>query len=987
MKFSTANCVLRVGLLVLLVSDISDCMQVSVHPEAGTTVTLGTTLPAEECTVCRVGGVNGSELACSSTLTLQPDEDVNIHYNCSKPHEAFTVEILKTIECTKDTCSPATGQTQPSLFMDFNRTFIWHLTSPPETQLVLGFAEDGLKEITSPENCPDQSQYTVVSSQPNGDIHTQSFCRKGPVSNVNLPNKATVSLQVVGKEEVDPTLFQITSKPLVKKFRMMNVAPDPDTTILIKKVETGPDCTVCTNEGSECSTALTLTGANSVSVDFTCPQPEDSFTVEIVKEIDCTETACNGDVVQGEFPHFPEFNRTFTWDLKVPPLQAFQLDSSGPGMKQVPSSESCPDQHTYTLITYQRRGPIDIGTFCRSGTIHMIQVLYKGRLSLTVPGGRKVDPETFKVLAGPEIRKLAIINVKLPPQPSATELFSANYPGNFPDDDLMMWDFKVPSNYNYTVQFLKYTAPRCLKKSVMVEYNQEGGRFTSGRKLTDTQPTHQQGSFTMALTNCETDRRGNPPGLSLNFQVSVIKSSHPVLCTVDLQNEQDLTIHIEKTTSDSSCEMKMDAVIQDTITVLPGSSSSLFFQDCTSEELLLTISKTIGCQNWEECPVGGTLLTLPAPPPCLHMPMQSMTWHLRVPEDGTVDLLPSAGSLRQALGRSLGSFFNVSFSREITESYIFTVSPKVGTPALVSTPNWPNGMKPHSTASWIVLLPPRYAADMLFVNVSQPKCSSRHTSIKVQTLGSLEEMFSRREDEEPVEKLTVPESFYFNTSNCLPEEGHFSVLSKITLQKKSNVLLAIILGTVGALLLLMLIILAAVCVVIRKKKKKMAEQASIYIPKGNIFLPGDGEFPKSRAKNESHVYASIEDTMVYGHLLQDPAYSGPVMDQYGQQRDMYRTFAGPADGNPLSPGGMEQDLEPGAEADAYRPFLDPSQSMGTPRPRTPVDRMESLGFVDRRMVDNELNTFKSNGDLTPLRLSTVEPEPEPVGEEEEEESI
>ncbi|KAJ8334599.1 hypothetical protein SKAU_G00402380 [Synaphobranchus kaupii] len=1037
MKFSKTNTALLLGTIVLLVSGISECQQFSVSPEAGATVILGTSLPAEECRVCRVGAVNGSELACTSTLTLQPDENVILQYNCSSPHEAFTVEIQKTIECTKDSCSPATGETQPSLFSDLKRTFIWTLTGPPETQLGLDFPVDGLKKIEPSEACPDQYQFTVISTQPGGDVRTEMFCRNGPVSHVDLPDKATVSLQVLGKEDVNPTLFEITSKPLVKRSRKMVVAPELDTTINIKRVVEESDCTVCSNEGSEppqCSESLKLASTQNISVDFTCPQPQDSFTVEIIRDIECTET-CSGDIVVGEFPHFAEFNRTFTWYLKAPsPLNAFQLNFLEPGMKQVLSSESCPDQLSYNIIQFQRAGLLPIGTFCRNGAITNVQVLYRGQVSVEVPGGMEVEPDTFKVLPGSEIKKLAVVNVKLPARPVATELFSVNYPNDFPDDDLMMWDFTVPSNYNYSVEFLKYSAPTCLKKGVVVEYKRKGGRYTFGSKLTDTQPQDQQGSFTMSLTNCETDHRGNPPGLSLNFQVSVIKSSHPTLCTVDLQNEPDLTINIEKTTTESLCEMKMDGVLKDKITVLPGTSTKLFFQDCPSEELLLTISKTIGCHKWEECPVGGTLLNLPALPQCLPAPMESITWRLNVPEDGTVDLLPSTISLRQslpsqkcnriysvlvaetdgtpfgefcpkgpiskvqihanvtvtvaprALGRSRASFFNVTFSREITESYIFTLSPKVGSPAVVSTPNWPDSMRPYSTASWIVLLPPRYAAEVFFTNLSLPKCSYRHTSIRVQTLGSLEEMFSRREDEEHVDKLSVPDSFYLNTSNCLPEEGEFSLLSKITLKKKSNTLLAIILGTVGGLLLLMLIVLAAVCVVIRKKKKKMAEQASIYIPKGNIFRPPDGNFPKSRGNNDSHVYASIEDTMVYGHLLQNPAYNGPVTDKYG---DVFR----PVDGDPRSPIGVEKASGASPEADVYRPFLDPSQSMVPPRPHTPVDRQGSLGFVDRRMVDNELNTFKANGDLTPLRLSTIEPQPEPepepdlAGDREEEDYI
>lgn len=73
-------------------------------------------------------------------------------------------------------------------------------------------------------------------------------------------------------------------------------------------------------------------------------------------------------------------------------------------MRQIPPSETCPDEHTYTIITYQRTGPATIGMFCPDGTITTVQVLYKGRVSLQVPGDRKLEPLDFKVTVGPEIK-------------------------------------------------------------------------------------------------------------------------------------------------------------------------------------------------------------------------------------------------------------------------------------------------------------------------------------------------------------------------------------------------------------------------------------------------------------------------------------------------------------------------------------------------------------------------------------------------------
>lgn len=155
----------------------------------------------------------------------------------------------------------------------------------------------------------------------------------------------------------------------------------------------------------------------------------------------------------------------------------------------------------------------------------------------------------------------------------------------------------------------------------------------------------------------------------------------------------------------------------------------------------------------------------------------------------------------------------------------------------------------------------------------------------------------------------------------------------------------------------------------------MNKESSIYMGKGNIFRPGDTHFTKSRSDNESHVYDSIDETMVYGHLLGDSSYADSLQDHYnGLQVDSYQTFTGPVDGK--LPVIQEPDHEP--EMDQYNSFLGPSDSFMPPRPRTPIDRQDSLGFQDSRMVDNELYTFKSTGDINTIRLSGAGMEPQPA---------
>lgn len=61
-----------------------------------------------------------------------------------------------------------------------------------------------------------------------------------------------------------------------------------------------------------------------------------------------------------------------------------------------------------------------------------------------------------------------------------------------------------------------------------------------------------------------------------------------------MQKEAGVTLDIENTNPASYCEMKMDGVVQEKITVLPGLTPKLSFLDCPGEELLLTVTKTLG---------------------------------------------------------------------------------------------------------------------------------------------------------------------------------------------------------------------------------------------------------------------------------------------------------------------------------------------------------------------------------------------------------
>ncbi|KAM4724936.1 CUB domain-containing protein 1 [Anableps anableps] len=986
-------------------------MTVTIGPSS--TVVLSRDPKETECEVCVTDGATPD---CHSTeKTLKSAEKLPLEFHCLKPQDVFTMKMTTKMECTKSSCTPASAEVDPELFKGFNKTLTWDISVPDRTVLTLHFPSVGLKEISSSENCKDGFQYTVSTTRTDGQKKATSYCKGGTVSQLELLGKTTVTVEVPEGGELDQTVFSLKAAP--RRGRSMSVTSDPNTDIIIKKQAIEPDCQICVTVGSKqtChAKTYRLKNPHNTSVEFTCPQPQNVFSVEINREIDCTETSCLGDTVHAENKFFPDFNRTFTWDLKVVSNRVSQLNFAETGLRQIPNDETCPDDHTYSVIIYLRSGLANIGTFCKGGLVTTILARYKSRVSLMVPGNAKLDPLDFQLNVGNVTDMAAIVKVSLPRGVSDTDFLTPNYPNSFPDNERMRWEFTVPGMHNYTINFLDHLAPECLNEGdmVVVEYQKEG-KMPTRLTLTDPQPQHQQGSFNLVLKNCETNR--TLPGLRLSYRVSVMRSGHPVLCTVDLTRHPAVSVQIEKVGSDPFCEMSINSVVKEKINVAKGTTAKLSFLDCPNDDIRLTATQVIACKN---VMCSATSLFVPTLDSCLPMLLQSFTWHITIPHEATLDLVSPTGSLRQSLpeqpcdqsssvrvaeadGYFIGDFcsngviqklqvhanvsitamprdfrkckeplLNVSVSPEITETIIYNVSPKMTSPTVLATPSWPQGMKPFSTVSWIVDLPTQYKAHLQFVNVSQPKCADRHTSIKVKLLGQEEELMSRREDER-AENLWVRESFYLNMSNCKPERDHFGARTMIVLKEKSN-LLVILLALFGALLFLS-IILVVVCIVVRKKKAKMRSEASIYMGKGNIFRPNDKHFTKTRADNDSHVYDYIDDTMVYGHLLSGSTYNDSIELPKGMQVDSYQTFTGPTDG-PLP---VIKEPEPEPEKGQYQTFLGPSDAFIPSRPRTPIERQDSLGFQDRRMVDNELYTFKSTGEINKIRLSGADLEPQP----------
>ncbi|XP_050993179.1 CUB domain-containing protein 1-like [Labeo rohita] len=625
----------------------------------------------------------------------------------------------------------------------------------------------------------------------------------------------------------------------ISECHKIEVTPDSGTIVIFsKKPGQGLDCSVCKDEGPSqtCNSNLRLTEAKPTVVTFNCAQPGDVFTVEINQDIDCSTGDCSIIAVHPDLTRFLEFTRTFTWDLKVQSGRMLQLDFPSPGMRQIKPSESCPDKHTYTIITYQRAGPANIGTFCRKGTISRIQVLYRGRVILEVPKGTALSPSDFKVTMGPTTTALVEVDVKLPRGPFSADFFTPNYAAGWYNEENIKWNFAVKPMHNFTVHFQQYTPPECQKKTVACDYAlRDKPRFS--KVPTDAQPTNEQGNFSLTLANCEAKTGANVPGLSLHLNVEVFRSGTPYLCTVDLRKKEGLSLQIENKNPASYCEMSMNSVMQEKIVVPAGTKADLSFLDCPVQDLLLTATKVIDCPSVSAPdPLPGMSLTISPLDPSLPVPLHQFTWLLRVRDQDTVDLMAPKGNLHQSLpdkqcnervsllisetegshigqfcstakgtiqkiqikgnisititpknikdlSQEKGPFLRVGISPEITENVIYTVSPLISGPLYLATPNWPDGMNPSSSASWIISVPQDYKAELLFTDVSKPKCDAGHTEVLIGPLDSQGQTQEWKEDPSFPSSVVQQQSFYLNMSNCEPKSDRFAVLLKIRIMQ------------------------------------------------------------------------------------------------------------------------------------------------------------------------------------------------------------
>ncbi|XP_070583454.1 CUB domain-containing protein 1 isoform X2 [Erythrolamprus reginae] len=662
---------------------------------------------------------------------------------------------------------------------------------------------------------------------------------------------------------------------------------------------------------------------------FDCSTPEKYWSILVEKNIDCLSGPCPFGDVQLQPPGLPHLNRTFIWEAKANRRVGLELKFS-PWLMQILPGDTCPDQIIYNIDSRLGKDRVHIGTFCRTGSVSRVKAQ-----------GLCIIESTFK-------------------GKSSATLMSANYPLGLPEDELMTWQFVLPSSLRADINFINYTKPNCERKYERVEYSlpdySPDARVLS---LDEVQPVNIPGSFNLSLYGCDQD--GVKPELRLIFKVIVNypKNEENVTYKIDLTHEKtNLTVYSKSSMNECLICVHSSRNCRANVTLEYGRTYFVTFLCQNLENIRIIAEQSIVCWNARTCE--NLFFRLAVPSVLLQLPIliETFTWKIQALEPVNIEIISSILKLKQHIpnldqrcngsysyiingsnpGRSwsLGYFcpvgdiekiqikdnvtitlktfgkrwFNESnaqkgdlklfFKPVLQEDCIFTLSPDPKTKVYVQTPNWLEGLLSFMSVYWNISVPPKQVAQLTFLNERMGitcEKSRAYIYIKEQSTKAVETVC--RDDNVLPKTLNLRQHFWINITNCKPSaKQQLSLQFLVTFQKNSDV--TIIIGVVAGGMGVLAVIGLLICCIKKKRKSKRKEShnpvVGVYNTNVNTLLPGrQGIFKRERKRNDSHVYAVIEDVMVYGHLLDNS--TRPDIAEVG----VYRPFSGPVSTAPPSP--------------------------------------------------------------------------------------
>ncbi|MEE6465813.1 hypothetical protein FKM82_006710 [Ascaphus truei] len=645
--------------------------------------------------------------------------------------------------------------------------------------------------------------------------------------------------------------------PDVTESQNISLQPGNNITILIKpggKSPPSPPCYICTiKDGCKLSTLQIRPGMN-VIYNYSCLNPEKYFVMEIQKVIDCTSSLCPFGNVALQPSSLPGLNRTFSWHVATARNMGLELNFSTPWLRQINSSDKCPDLVTFDISTSLRNSPVNIGTFCRNGTVSRIKVQGGGIVALYLPWYESLTQSGFRIANQSSIKHL-IYHVDLTKEKDMNVSIKQG----------------AASRAAFVPVCVICKGPTDCDK----ELNLTGGKYYKISILCDNLANLvMTAEKTIACWDLQTC---NVKNMALTVPPSLIA----------------LPVRLAQITWNLISPVDISAEI---------ASRSMNLQQQVPEQLCNTNEngfdyQILSSNNKDNLNIG------------IFCPNGSIE-RIQMRDNVTIAMRPHINANGSSL---LKHDLHVSFVPIIKEECIFTMNPTAGTTVHLQTPDWERGLPDYVTVSWSIAMPKKQAAKLAFVKDRVDIVCNMgrfYINIKEQKANGVD--IARREDDPLPSPLDLYYPFWVNISNCKPttNSNKLRVQLSVTFNQTSSGLTIILIAAIAAVGAVILAVTVTVCCVRKKKKEKLAP-VGIYDGKLQTEMPRRRAFfKKGKKKNDSHIYAVIEDTMVYGHLLKDP--NGSVSPEV----DVYQPFEGPMEDAPpvprlnfLNGSTKEEDLE------------------------------------------------------------------------------
>lgn len=149
----------------------------------------------------------------------------NVRTNAAWSHSFVVMNRFLLSECTTSSCSGHIIQADSGSLplLGFNRSFTWNIKASLPNAFKIDFTKLGLQQIGPSGRCPDKHTYTLKALQTTGSVAVGKYCKTGTVTNAQILNQGSFSLDVPAGQELQNGQFNVSVGEEIKcKFNFLH---------------------------------------------------------------------------------------------------------------------------------------------------------------------------------------------------------------------------------------------------------------------------------------------------------------------------------------------------------------------------------------------------------------------------------------------------------------------------------------------------------------------------------------------------------------------------------------------------------------------------------------------------------------------------------------------------------------------------------------------------------------------------------------------